>query len=490
MTKRAAVGLMLAVLAVAAWLYLRPFDLELPAGVTGGTGETYPAGPFAVELTLTPRQPRVGKNRLRVAVRDQQGRAVGDVRLQAVAEMPAMGAMPAMQAPVDFKALGPGAYEGGFELSMAGAWPLTLALESASKGTASLSFEMSTSRAGLRLPGTAGAGPSTLREGEAVAGTVVVDARRRQLIGVTTAKAGRRRLVQTLRAAGRVSYDETRLTDVTLKFDGWIETLYANAVGAPVRRGEALFTVYAPALVSAQEEYLESLRRRQRRDDAMVAAARQRLLLWDIAPAQITALERRGRAAEALPILAPATGTVIEKNIVKGSAAAAGQKLLRIADLSKVWVEGQVYEYEIPLVSVGMPVEVVLPDIAGRTFESQLSYVYPYLEGDSRTARVRVELDNPAGLLRPQMYAQLRLHADLGERLMVPEAAVVYAGDTRVVFVDLGDGRLEPRRIETGLRNAEHIEILEGLGEDELVVTSANFLIAAESKLKAGIAQW
>jgi len=608
----------------------------------------HPAGPFKIAVAIDPTQPKVGKNRMTIVVRDGNDQPVNDAAIQANAEMPAMGSMPAMRAPADLKLDQAGVYHGQFELSMDGAWPLTLAIASPTKGNATLHFDLTTSRAGLRLtqatpaatapastsvpPNTAGglsagpyriaiaftpdppiAGPNRIaidvkdkdgrpvpgarvravaqqpskndakptniaanvqetepgryvatlelpaagawalaldvetkdlghgdlvldlvtgRPGITVAtstsegishytcsmhpsvksatpgtcpicgmdlvpvtkqevqsGTILVDARRRQLIGVTTGPVERRRLTQTVRAAGRITYDETRLADITLKFDGWIGKLYADSVGAPVKRGTALFTVYSPALLSAQQEYLETWRRR-REGDSLLAAARQRLTLWDLRPEQIRALEQRGAPQERLAILAPVTGTVIEKSIVEGSAVKAGQRLLRVADLSKVWVEGEVYEYELPNVKTGMAAEVILPELPDRSFPATVTYVDPYVDPKTRTARVRVALPNRDGALRPDMYAHVHLQVDQGERLVVPEGAVLYAGHSRVVFVDLGEGRLQPRKIKTGARNGEWIEVLDGVKQGEVVVTSGNFLIAAESKLKAGIDQW
>ncbi|MGH6887037.1 MAG: efflux RND transporter periplasmic adaptor subunit, partial [Geminicoccales bacterium] len=309
----------------------------------------------------------------------------------------------------------------------------------------------------------------------APSGGIAVDARRRQLIGVTTARVQRQRLRPAIRAAGQVTYDERRLTDVALKFDGWVGKLHANYVGAAVRQGEILLTVYSPELVSAQEEYLDTLRRRKTGSATLSAAARRRLARWNMGTTEIWALESRGAGSDYVSIRAPASGTVIEKNIVAGTAVKAGDTLMRIADLTTVWVEAQVYEYEVSLVRIGMAAEITLPSLPGRIFQGRVSYIYPALDGPTRTA---------------QAYTQVQLTADLGERLLVPDSAVIYAGATRVVFVDLGQGYLEPRKVSIGHRTEDAIEVLEGLSEGEVVVTSGNFLIAAESKLKAGIDQW
>jgi membrane fusion protein, copper/silver efflux system len=459
-------------------------------------GPLYTAGPFRIHTGIDPEQPRVGKNRLTIAVYDKDDRPVDHARIQALAEMAAMGTMPAMPAPAEMRTVGNGLYQGRFEIPMAGAWPLTVTIAAGGE-TAELSFEMNTSSKGLRLtnstPSPLGTQPdqpiSTIpRRKKATEFTV--DAHRRQLIGVTTEEVAYQTLTQTVRAAAVVAYDETRLTDISLKFDAWIGQLYADAIGAPVKKGQVLLTVYSPELVSAQDEYLQTLRRSGAAAEALRLASRRRLALWDIGPDQIRALERRGRAADYLPIRSPVTGTVIDKRIVAGTAVKAGSRLLRIADLSRVWVDGQVYQSELPLVHAGMAAEVVLPDDPGRTIHGTVSFVYPFLEGETRTARVRVEVPNPNGLLRPEQYAQLRLTAYLGKRLVVPESAVLYAGDLRIVFLDLGDGRLEPRRITTGLRSDDLIEVVNGLKAGDIVVSSGNFLIAAESKLKAGIDQW
>ena len=324
-------------------------------------------------------------------------------------------------------------------------------------------------------------------------GTILVDARRRQLIGVKTGVARRQTLVQTIQTVGQVRYDETRLADVSLKFRGWIGEIFADYTGKFVEAGTPLFTIYSPELLSAQDEYLESLhqsRHNPERGSALLEAARSRLLLWDLKQPQLEALTERNRPAEYVPILSPLSGTIIVKNAVKGSAVSPGQLLYRIADLSAVWIEAQIYEYEVPLAKVGQTAEISLSYLPDRRFRAKVSYIYPYLDAGSRTARIRIEAPNPHGALKPEMYANVEIQVPLGERLVVPEESVLYAGETRLVFLDRGDGRVEPRKITTGLRNRDLVEVLDGLEEGDVVVTSANFLIAAESKIKAGVGKW
>jgi len=445
----------------------------------------YDANPFKVRAVLKPETPKVGKNHITIFVQDNAGKPVSGATLKVVAVMSSMGSMPAMYAPAAMTESATGTYEGEFSPAMAGSWPLTIEITAGGKA-GSITFDLATGRKGLRC--TSCGGQSTT-----VPGTIRVDPARRQLIGVTTKKIKPRNLRITIRATGAIAYDETRLVDVSMKFNGWIGDIYADSIGKPVTKGDVLFTVYSPELLAAQGEYLEALRRVRAKGGngkRLLKAASRRLSLWGMSVNQIKALAKRGKAQDYVAILAPENGIVIEKQVVAGSAFKMGQRLLRIADLSRVWVEAQVYDYELPLINRGMKAEVTLTDIQGRTFEGRIDYIYPFMENDTRTARVRLVLENSDGFLRPDMYAQVRLRVNLGKRLLLPESAVLYAGETRVVFEDIGDGRLQPRIIKTGQRNRRWIEVVSGLEAGDTVVTSGNFLIAAESKLKSGLAQW
>ena len=477
------------------------------------------AGPFRVTVTMEPDPPKVGKNIIKVTVRDENRQAIAGAKVRAVAEMPAMGSMPAMRAAAEFKETSSGEFVGEMEIPMSGEWPLAVDIEVESIGHSDLTFEMATGRKGLKLatatpgdiahytcsmhPSVKNATPGTcpicgmdlvpVTHAELNAGTITVDAKRRQLIGVTTGLVKTKKIRKTTMAVGRITYDETRLSDVRLKYDAWVGELYSNYIGASVKKGEPLFTVYSPELLTAQEEYLETMKRlksKQQKNSPFAEAAYRKLRLWDLTPQQISALEKTGNSQEYLPVLSPVSGTVIEKHVVAGSAVKAAQPILRVADLSKVWAEAQLYDNELADIKVGMPATVMLPDIQDREFKGKVSYVYPFMDGDTRTVRVRVELDNADGFLRPDMYVHIALRPDYGKRLVVPESSVLYAGHTRVAFIDLGEGRLQPRRIKTGVRNRNYIEVLEGLKEGDRVVTSGNFLIAAEAKLKGGVDQW
>lgn len=455
---------------------------------------SYWAGPYGVDVTLEPEQPRVGNNTLSLFIRDKDLHPVSGARIEALSEMPAMGSMPAMPVPIDMKMDGPGHYRGQYELPMAGYWPLTVSIQADTKGSARLTFDMSTGRKGVELtsatPSDKQPKQSATEQPIKQAATFTVDTYRRQLIGVTTGRVEYRPLIKTIRSPAQIVYNETGLTDISLKFDGWIGELQADYVGKPVKKGQTLFSVYNPQLVATQEEYLDSLKRSDNQLDNFASATRRRMTLWGITPHQIQAISKRGKALEYLPIVSPVSGTVVEKHIVAGSAVKAGMPLLRIADLSKVWVDAQVYESDLPWIKPGMRAEVVLEDQPDRRFRGFIEFVDPIVDSVTRTARARMTLPNPDGELRPDRYARMNLQIDLGKRLLVPEQAVIYAGEKRVVFKDLGAGRLQPKKIKTGLRNADSIEVLEGLADGDKIVTSGNFLIAAESKLKSGLEQW
>ncbi len=453
---------------------------------------THLAGNYQIQIDLNSEKPKIGNNRLTIALHDSKEQPVMNANIRAFVEMPAMGTMQAMREPVSIENSGSGMYKGHYSLPMNGSWPLTVFIDSEKLGKAELTFDMNTSRSGVKLTQATASelSPKLSHPGAAKQQltTFNVDSYRRQLIGVTTAEVFRQKLVKTIHAGARVSYDQSRLTDITLKYDAWIGQLNADYLGKQMQQSETLFTVYSPDLVSVQDEYLNSLK--QSHSFGLRKAIRRRLTLWDINAAQIKALQKRGRAIQYLPIASPVNGTIIEKNIVAGSAIKAGTRLLRLADLSTVWVEGEVYESDLPWLKVGMQVLITLPEQPEQFYTATVTFIDPVLNPQTRSAVIRAELANIDGSLRADMFANMTLQVDLGERLVVPEQAVIYAGEQRIVFIDKGNGRLLPAKIKTGLRNEEIIEVLDGLVEGDIIVTSGNFLIAAESKLKAGLAQW
>ena len=333
---------------------------------------------------------------------------------------------------------------------------------------------------------------------EVESGVITLSPQRRQAIGIRTAAVEKRPVSIRTRAVGKIVYDETRLAEVTVKYRGWIGELHADASGIRVERGSPLFTLYSPDLFAAQEELLTAVEsQRAARDtsapdraDYLVDAARRRLGLWDIEESQVDAVIAGGEPQKYLSIPSPVDGYVIEKNIVQGAAVEPGDVLYRIAGLDQVWIDAEVYESELSLIALGQQATVTLPYLPGKTLRGRVSFIYPYLEGTTRTGRIRVELPNPGLELKPAMYANVELVSERGTQLMVPAEAVLYAGPRRLVFLDLGGGQLRPQEIETGVKAGDFYEVLDGLEEGDVVVTSGNFLIAAESRLKSATEQW
>jgi Cu(I)/Ag(I) efflux system membrane fusion protein len=333
---------------------------------------------------------------------------------------------------------------------------------------------------------------------EVESGEVRIDTERRERVGIRTEPVAVGPLSIPVRAVGRVTTDETALVDVSVKVGGWIRRLEVASLGAPVRRGETLFWLYSPELFAAQQELLQALRSQGAasggsapdRADALVRAARKRFELWDIASGDVDAVIGRGEPQDALPVRSPASGYVVEKEVVLGGAVEPGARLYRIAPLDRVWIEAAVQELDLPLVAVGQAARVTLSSLPGESLEGAVAYLYPTLDAETRTGRIRVELPNPGHKLLPDMYANVELRVDRGEKLLVPASAVLYAGPRRIVFVDVGEGRLRPRAIEVGAGNGDVYEVLSGLEAGEQVVSSGNFLVSSESRLKSALSQW
>jgi membrane fusion protein, copper/silver efflux system len=329
------------------------------------------------------------------------------------------------------------------------------------------------------------------------AGVVTIDESRRQLIGVRTAAVAEGAMSRTFRALGRITYDESSFTDVNLKVDGFITKLLVNQTGQRVARGQTLFTLYSPELYNAQQDFLLATRSGATsavRDPSRAAqlgdAARKRLTLLGLPAEQIAQIAAGGVALDAVPIASPASGFVIEKNVVEGAAVQAAMRLFRIAALDRVWVEAEVYAEDLAQVRVGQSAKVTLDYLPGHAYDAKVAYVYPYMESAARTGRVRIQLANKQLELRPGMYASVELSTQLGSRLQVPASAVVYTGPRRLVFVDLGAGRFQPQEVRIGAEANGMYEVLEGLKAGDLVATSGTFLIAAEARISSAAKYW
>ncbi|MGB8658380.1 MAG: efflux RND transporter periplasmic adaptor subunit [Candidatus Zixiibacteriota bacterium] len=337
-------------------------------------------------------------------------------------------------------------------------------------------------------------------EDEIQQGAISIDAVTAQNMGVRTAVVEEKQLTRTIRAVGYVDYDEELLHMVNTKISGWIEKLYVQNTGDPVKRGQPLLEIYAPELVSTQEEYLTALKNYQQLKDSpypearkgaadLLQSARQRLQNWDISEEQIEKLEQTGEAKKTLVLYSPASGVVMEKNVIQGAFVNSGTDLFKIGDLTTIWILAHIYEYELPYVKLGQTAHVESPYLPGEMLMGKVSYIYPYLNETTRDIKVRIELPNPDLKLKPEMYADVIVASELpGKSIVVPEEAVIHSGKRDIVFVDAGGGKYSPREVVTGASGEGNvIEIKQGLMSNERVVVSAQFMLDSESKTQEAI---
>jgi RND family efflux transporter MFP subunit len=368
--------------------------------------------------------------------------------------------------------------------------------------------------AGLPLVGTLFAAGEASRTPESASGTpvppqsdpsaadpraaITLDLRRQQLIGVRTAPVERAAMARMIRTVGTVRYDETRLADVNLKVEGWIRDLHVDYTGKSVSRGDPLFTMYSPELLATQQEYLLALRSRDQlrqsqipdvreRAERLVESARMRIELWDLPADQLQALEETRQPQTAVTFRSPVNGYVIEKQALEGMHVTAGQTLFKIADLSRVWVEADVYEQEGPLMKAGQRATVTLDAYPGEPFAGRIVYIYPFVEENTRTVKVRFELANRNGRLKPGMYANVELEVPVGMSTTIPANALLDSGSRQLVFVAEGDGYFQPRDVKVGQQLGDRAQILEGLKPGEQVAVGATFFLDSESQLRASV---
>ena len=329
---------------------------------------------------------------------------------------------------------------------------------------------------------------------DAPAGQVQLSAAQLTQFGVTFDIVKLRTLSTEVRAVGVVTFDETRVAQVTPKFAGYIAHLYVNSTGQPVSRGQPVAAIYSPELVAAQSELLLAARLDraigqssvpgvQVSSPSLLAAARQRLRAWDISDGQIDGILRSGKVQRTLTLYSPVSGIVVEKNVVEGQSVTPGAQLMTIADLSTVWVTAELRESDAGSVRQGSATTVELGAFPGQMISGRVSYVYPTLQAEARTIKARIALPNPGGRIKPGMYATVRLTTPMSTTLTIPASAVIQTGDRAYVFVDLGARKLAPRDVRLGRRGGEYIEVLSGVTAGERVVTSAQFLLDSESNL-------
>lgn len=341
--------------------------------------------------------------------------------------------------------------------------------------------------------------PESGHPAEAAGNVVYVSPARQQLIGVRTATIERRSLDSSIRAVGTLAYDETRVTQIHTKIAGWVERVYVDYVGRLVQRDEPLLDLYSPELVSTQTEYLLALKARNELGaspvaatrsaaEALFVAARDRLRFWDIPESEIETLERTQEVRKTLTLHAPFDGIVLERNAFPGQYIAPEMPTFKIADLSRIWAFGAVFEYELPLIRLGQRAEIEFPyGTSTRKLQGTITYVYPEVDRDTRRARIRAEFDNPGLQLKPDTYVTFVVGVRGGERLVIPKEAVIDTGVKRYAILAHPNGYFEPREVDVGPPADEYYPLLDGLREGDRVVTSAQFLIDSETNLQAAM---
>ena len=330
--------------------------------------------------------------------------------------------------------------------------------------------------------------------------TITIDPVTMQNMGVRLGRVHKKTLIKNIRTLGNVIYDETKIFTVNTKFNGWIEKLHIDFVGDDVKKGQPLFDIYSPELVTAQEEYLLALKQYASLSDSsyprvrdgarrLLEASRTRLRYWDLTERQIEQISRTGKVSKTLTIYSPAAGVVTKKIAFKGHYVKAGAHQYEIVDLSSVWVDVDVYEYELPWVRKGMAADMELAYIPGKRFKGKVLFIYPYLEVKTRTAKLRLKFPNPGYQLKPGMYADIYLKSIIAENsLVIPQEAVIDSGVRKIVFVAAGKGKFHPREVNIGLEgNENEFQVLDGLSEGEEIVLSAQFMLDSESRLREAI---
>jgi Cu(I)/Ag(I) efflux system membrane fusion protein/cobalt-zinc-cadmium efflux system membrane fusion protein len=332
------------------------------------------------------------------------------------------------------------------------------------------------------------------------ASTISIDPTTMQSMGVRLGRVHRKPLIKYIRTLGNITYDETKIYTVNTKYNGWIEKLHINFVGDEVKKGQRLFDIYSPEVVTAQEEYLLAIEQYQSlsntkydriRESAarLLKASRTRLRYWDLTDKQIDEIGKAGNIRKSITVYSPAAGVVIKKQAFEGHYVKAGEHQFEIADLSSIWVDVDVYEYELPWVRKGMQAEMELAYIPGKRFKGKVLFIYPFLEPKTRTAKLRLAFFNPAYELKPGMYANIYLKSVIAKKsLVIPQEAVIDSGVRKIVFVAVGKGKFQPREVNIGLEgNENEFQVLEGLKAGEEIVLSAQFMLDSESRLREAI---
>src|SRR5215472_632007 len=348
------------------------------------------------------------------------------------------------------------------------------------------------------VPPQATSNPTTPEPTETLLVPVQLSPQKLQSIGVKTSEVGRKIVADEIRATGNVAVDETRLAYVQTRFSGYIQKVFADATYQYVKKGQPLFTIYSPDLVATEREYLVAKQNQQRVAQSTVSgvaasatsvldATTERLKQWGVSQKEIARLESSGQVQQEIEVDSPVSGFITERNALPSVAVQPEMRLYTIADLSTVWVQAQVFQNDLGRIKVGDAATLTVDTFPGRSFSGRVNFIYPQLDMDTRTAKVRIVFSNPDLQLKPGMFVNVSLKVPMGRKLVIPASAVLQSGSRQIAFIDRGDGYLEPREVELGARLGDDFVVLKGVKEGEKIVTSANFLIDSESQLQAAL---
>ncbi len=315
---------------------------------------------------------------------------------------------------------------------------------------------------------------------------VEISPEKQLLIGVKKDTVRRKNIEKVIRTYGKVDYKESNIYEINLKFGGWIEKLYANYEGMYVKKNDKLFEIYSPDIYQSIKELKLAY---EKNDTFLLKNVKQKLLIWGIRDFQIEEILKDKEEKKTIPFYSPYEGFIIEKEIFEGMEVKPGMSIYRIADLREVWVLGEIYEYEVNLIKKGDEALITFSYLPGKTFKGKVSYIYPYLNPETRTVKIRIDILNSDFKLKPDMYVNIEIKVNYGKKLVIPKSAVLYTGEKNIVFVDKGEGTFEPREVKLGIPGEDFYEVIEGVKEGEAVVTSGNFLIDSESSLRAALLQ-
>jgi Cu(I)/Ag(I) efflux system membrane fusion protein len=447
-------------------------------------GVGYGAGaPAKLTVNPVPQTPQVGDNKLNIQLSDASDQPIEKAKLSVGLYMVAMGSMPRMEAKAVVREIGGGAYEASYEVPMGGSWEIEIKVDD--KGALLANhYSITTDISGI-------ADKNSRKSASSAADSTLLDigTNRMQLIGVRFAEAKEAVLERTIRAVGLVEQDRTHREDVTVRYSGYIAKLFSGRVGDRVEKGQPLFSVYSPDLVTAQSEYLLAAKSAGN-SKSLLMAAEDRLRNLGLSEAQIAALVKNGRPQREILIRAPIKGTILEIGASEGSSVSAGQSVVVIGDLDKGYIVARVFQQDVGDIKAGQAAEYTIPSVSSEIQKGAVDLVFPQVEQGTGTANVRVQSNDFSLDLKPGTYVDLRFRVKIGNRLTIPADAIIYSGLHNYVFVDRGEGMLEPREVFPGRFVGDLVEIRSGLKVGERVAASGNFLLSSEAQLRSALPKW